>query len=435
MAATRYKAIQWPGRSGLTDVGYQFYTSASPPVAIGTRTGAVPEIGSGTANYGALVTYPSTGFTGSLLWDTGAADPAGTLYWAEPVNPGADENLDVVVSSRSTYAGADTAGTTTLLTRIPGTVQPQTGDAYARIGANGSALTAIGDTRMANLDATISSRSTYTGTDTAGTTTLLGRIPGMVQPQTGDSYARIGASGAGLTALGDTRLANLDAAVSTRSTYAGGDTAGTTTLLARLTSGRATALDFLDVAISTRSTYAGADTAGTATLLTRIPGTVQPQTGDAYGRIGANGAGLTALGDARVANLDATVSSRSTYAGADTAGTTTLLGRIPGTVQPQTGDSYARIGVSGSGLTAIPMSTVASAVWSYIVEPAAGSAPAISAAQALALTFDAAPGGIIRGITAGGFTARVRNPGDSVDRVVMTVDENLNRTSVVFILP
>jgi len=33
---------------------------------------------------------------------------------------------------------------------------------------------------------------------------------------TGDAYARIGAAGAGLTALGDTRIANLDAAVSTR---------------------------------------------------------------------------------------------------------------------------------------------------------------------------------------------------------------------------
>jgi len=39
-------------------------------------------------------------------------------------------------------------------------------------------------------------------------------------PQTGDSFARIGAAGANLTALGDTRLANLDAAVSSRmSTY------------------------------------------------------------------------------------------------------------------------------------------------------------------------------------------------------------------------
>lgn len=34
--------------------------------------------------------------------------------------------------------------------------------------------------------------------------------------QTGDAYASIGAAGAGLTALGDTRLANLDAAISTR---------------------------------------------------------------------------------------------------------------------------------------------------------------------------------------------------------------------------
>jgi hypothetical protein len=43
----------------------------------------------------------------------------------------------------------------------------------------------------------------------------------------------IGIAGAGLTALGDTRLANLDVAISTRgtSTYAGADTAGTTTLL------------------------------------------------------------------------------------------------------------------------------------------------------------------------------------------------------------
>lgn len=52
-----------------------------------------------------------------------------------------------------------------------------------------------------NLDATISSRSTYTGTDTAGTTTLLSRIPGTVQPQTGDSFARLGApAGASVSA-------------------------------------------------------------------------------------------------------------------------------------------------------------------------------------------------------------------------------------------
>lgn len=39
-------------------------------------------------------------------------------------------------------------------------------------------------------------------------------------PQTGDSFARIGAAGAGLTALGDTRIANLDATISSRSSTA-----------------------------------------------------------------------------------------------------------------------------------------------------------------------------------------------------------------------
>lgn len=44
--------------------------------------------------------------------------------------------------------------------------------------------------------------------------------------------------------------------------------------------------------------------------------------------------------------------------GGDTPGTTTLLTRIPGVVQPQTGDSFARIGLNGAGLTAIQASNV-----------------------------------------------------------------------------
>jgi len=41
------------------------------------------------------------------------------------------------------------------------------------------------------------------------------------------------------------------------------------------------------------------------------------QTGDAYGRIGSAGVGLTNLGDTRIANLDTTVSSRSTLTSAN----------------------------------------------------------------------------------------------------------------------
>jgi len=53
-----------------------------------------------------------------------------------------------------------------------------------------------------------------------------------------------------------TELARIDASISSRSTYAGADTAGTTTLLARLTSGRAGNLDNLDAAISSLATSA-----------------------------------------------------------------------------------------------------------------------------------------------------------------------------------
>ena len=124
---------------------------------------------------------------------------------------------------------------------------------------------------------------------------------------TGDSIAEtIGAAGAGLTALGDTRLAFLDATVSSRgtSTYAGGavasvaagvtlaDDAITAAKIAAgaITASEAPALANLDAAVSSRSTYAGGDTAGTATLLARIIGTLaagthSPQSGDAYGRL------------------------------------------------------------------------------------------------------------------------------------------------------
>lgn len=98
----------------------------------------------------------------------------------------------------STYAGGDTSGTTTLLTRLPGTVQPQTGDSFAMIGTAGAGLTALGDARLANLDATVSTRlptSSYTAPLTAATT-----------------RAAVGLASANL----DTQLATIDTDVLTR---------------------------------------------------------------------------------------------------------------------------------------------------------------------------------------------------------------------------
>lgn len=59
-----------------------------------------------------------------------------------------------------------------------------------------------------------------------------------------------------------TELTRIDAAISSRSTYAGGDTSGVTTLLARLTAIRAGLLDNLDAAVSSRGTGTALDAAG-----------------------------------------------------------------------------------------------------------------------------------------------------------------------------
>lgn len=92
---------------------------------------------------------------------------------------------------------------------------------------------------------------------------------------------------------------NLDAAVTTRmAAY----TQPTGFLAATFPSG---------TIANTTNITAGALTS-VGTLTTYTGNTLQ--TGDAYARVGASGVGLTALGDIRIANLDATISSRATPA-------------------------------------------------------------------------------------------------------------------------
>lgn len=137
---------------------------------------------------------------------------------------------------------------------------------------------------LTNLDAAVSSRSSYDGSDTSGVTTLLARLT----------------SG---RATDLDRLANLDATISSRSTYTGDDTAGTSTLLARLTAGRASNLDLLDAAISTVIIAAETDTPGVLQLLTRL-------------------SAIRATHLDYLTNLDAPVSSRSTFSGGAVASVT-----------------------------------------------------------------------------------------------------------------
>ena len=240
------------------------------------------------------------------------------------ITPNWATNPDVT-STFAIYPAAAINLVNTITTYTGNTVQ--TGDSYARIGATGSGLTSLaqasswtstlatnlgtlashdpgttigtstltqtqvtggayslssasfvcGDTRIANLDATVSSRSTLTQTQV-----------------TGGAYSVQSAS----CVLGDARIANLDTTVSSR---------GTSTLTQTQVTGGAYSIQSascvlgdarianLDAAVSTR---------GTSTL------TQTQVTGGAYSLSSAS----FVCGDTRIANLDAAVSSRmATY--------------------------------------------------------------------------------------------------------------------------
>ena len=72
----------------------------------------------------------------------------------------------------------------------------QTGDAFARLGAAGAGLTALGDTRISNLDATVSSRmATYTQPTGFLAATFPTTVSSLTQAQvTGGAYALNSAS-------------------------------------------------------------------------------------------------------------------------------------------------------------------------------------------------------------------------------------------------
>lgn len=129
--------------------------------------------------------------------------------------------------------------------------------------------------------------------------------------------------------IGKLLATDIDASISSRSTYAGADTAGTTTLLSRLTSTRAGLIDNLDAAISTRATAAGVfdlattghTTAGTFGAAVVAAGSAgDPWSTSLPGSYSAGTAGFI-VGH----NLDAAVSTRSTFAGGAVASVTAAV--------------------------------------------------------------------------------------------------------------
>lgn len=138
--------------SGRVDIGKLLGTAWLTPGVAGT-----PDVNVKLWNALTTIALPLVPTVAGRTLDCSAGGEAG-LDWANIGSPTTANNL---------------SGTTTNLVNTVTTYTgntPQTGDAYARIGAAGAGLTALGDTRIANLDAAISSRlatSGYTAPPTA----------------------------------------------------------------------------------------------------------------------------------------------------------------------------------------------------------------------------------------------------------------------------
>jgi hypothetical protein len=120
-------------------------------------------------------------------------------------------------------------------------------------------------------------------------------------------------------------LARIDAAISSRSTYAGADTAGTTTLLARLTAIRAALLDHLDADITSRlaaGSYTAPDNSSIAAIKLKTDGLPNDP---------ASTTNVTAAVTALVSAIDALndIDSSAVLAQVNAALTTTVADSVP----------------------------------------------------------------------------------------------------------
>lgn len=210
-------------------------------IQAGLSTVVVGDIPTAAANADAvwdeaIAGHLGAGSTGAALNAAGSAgDP-----WTTPI-PGAygagtagkiiGDNLNATVGSRSSHSAADvwasaarTLTAATNITSTGGTTVPQTGDSFARLGAPAGVSTSADIAAVKADSAAIKAKTDNLPTDPADESLLEAAITAATSPlATAANLAivagytdDIGVAGAGLTALGDTRLANLDAAVSTR---------------------------------------------------------------------------------------------------------------------------------------------------------------------------------------------------------------------------
>ena len=330
--------------SALTISGGKVATTLNVSDFTGTMPANILQIAGQTATAAAGVTFPAsigtstyaggavasvTGAVGSVVGDVGGKVLGGgsSTFIANGAQVSATVAGNVTVGA---YASGQDPATYILATPANKLVTSATGKAAATIAAGdgADASTLVGrltSTRAGNLDfldASILSRMAtfiYTAppSASANAAAVWGDTTAYGATTKGAALAAAGSAGNPWTdtlttyvsgQAGYILLHNLDAPVSTRSTYTGSDTSGTTTLLGLLTSTRANKLDFLDASILSR--------------MATFSYTAPPSVGAIRSEMDSNSTQLAKLGTPAGASVSADVAALK-------ADTSSLTARIP----------------------------------------------------------------------------------------------------------
>jgi hypothetical protein len=194
---------------GLVVASFSLANRSALRPATGGRNLAVSSGGAADANEVTLLgTAISTPATAGIL-DVNLINIANTAVGITAAQIGvkviSEANIDFGALKKTSLNAATPASVVGAVGSVTGAVGSVTGAVGSVTGAVGSVTGAVGS---------VTAAVAVSGDFSATMKSSLGTAVGTAQ--TGDSYARLGTAGVGLTNLGDTRIANLDAAISTR---------------------------------------------------------------------------------------------------------------------------------------------------------------------------------------------------------------------------
>lgn len=160
------------------------------------------------------------------------------------------------------------------------------------------------------------------------------------------------------------------------------------------------------------------------------------QTGDSFARIGVAGAGLTAIGDTRIANLDAAISSRLATAGytaPDNAGIAAILDDTGTSGVVIAAGSKTGYSLSASGLDPVLVESSITA-GAGLTDDAGTQLTSINARQALATILSASAAALAGAATLNVTIKQAAKPAGNT-RIDATVDSSGNRSAVILKVP